>query len=263
MVLNYIWIAFFLIAFIVSLIKLVLFFIGFPEYGGLTIFPELVNGIFDSAKTAFEICIGLTGVMTLWLGIMKVGEAAGAIRFLSRIVNPFFSRLFPEIPKGHPAAGGILMNFSANMLGLDNAATPLGLKAMQELQELNPVKDTASNAQIMFLVLNTAGLTLIPVSVMVYRAQMGAANPADVFIPILLATFFGTLSGLLAVAYYQKINLLDRVLISCISAFILFVAFITWYFATLPQEKLGTISSLSGNLIIFLIIIIFIAGGFL
>ena len=262
MILNYIWIGFFIIAFIIAVVKLILYFLGFPEFRGAEVFPEIVTGIFDSAKTAFEISIGLTGVMTLWLGIMKVGEAAGAIRFLSRIISPFFSRLFPEIPKGHPASGNILMNFSANMLGLDNAATPLGLKAMQDLQELNPQKETASNAQIMFLVLNTAGLTLIPVSVMVYRAQMGAVNPSDVFIPILLATFFGTLSGLLAVSYYQKINLLDRVLLTCISIFTLFIAFITWYFATLPQEKLNFISATTGNLLLFLVIITFITGGF-
>ncbi len=256
MVLNYIWIAFFVIAFVVGLVKLL--FLGDTE-----IFSTIVNGSFDSAKTAFEVSLGLTGVMTLWLGIMKVGEEAGAIRVLSKIVSPFFKRIFPEIPKNHPSSGHILMNFSANMLGLDNAATPLGLKAMQGLQELNPDKETASNSQIMFLVLNTAGLTLIPVSVMLYRSQMGAANPSDVFIPILLATFVGTLSGFLAVAFYQKINLLDRVLLSVLVGFSLFVGFITWFLSTLPQEKIGKISAVSGNLILFGIIILFLVGGFI
>ncbi len=256
MVLNYIWIAFFVIAFVVGLVKLV--FLGDTE-----IFSTIVNGSFDSAKTAFEVSLGLTGVMTLWLGIMKVGEEAGAIRVLSKIVSPFFKRIFPEIPKDHPSSGHILMNFSANMLGLDNAATPLGLKAMQGLQELNPDKETASNSQIMFLVLNTAGLTLIPVSVMLYRSQMGAANPSDVFIPILLATFVGTLSGFLAVAFYQKINLLDRVLLSVLVGFSLFVGFITWFLSTLPQEKIGKISAVSGNLILFGIITLFLVGGFI
>lgn len=256
MVLNYIWIAFFVIAFVVALIKLIFF-------GDTEIFSTIVNGGFSSAKTAFEISIGLTGMMTLWLGIMKIGETAGAIRLLSRIVSPFFRRIFPEIPKGHPASGHILMNLSANMLGVGNAATPLGLKAMESMQELNPNKDTASNSQIMFLVLNTAGLTLIPVTVIVYRAQAHAANPSDVFIPILLTTFAGTLAGFLAVAFKQKINLLDKVLLGSILAMSILIGFITWFFATLPQSEIGTVSALIGNLIVFSIIVLFIVGGFI
>ena len=203
MVLNYIWIAFFVIAFVVALIKLAV-------TGDTEIFKTIIDATFDSSKMAvMDISLPLVGVMTLWLGLMNIGEKAGAINFLSRIVGPFFNKLFPEIPKDHPANGQIMMNFSANMLGLDNAATPLGLKAMNTMQELNPVKDTASNAQIMFLVLNTSGLTIIPVTIMAQRAIMGAANPSDVFIPILIATFFSTLTGLLAVAFWQKINLLN------------------------------------------------------
>lgn len=256
MVLNYIWIAFFVVAFIVALFKLVF-------YGDTEIFSSIVNGGFASSKTAFEISIGLTGMMTLWLGIMKVGEEAGAIRALSKIVSPLFKRIFPEIPKDHPASGHIIMNLSANMLGIGNAATPLGLKAMTSMQELNPDKETASNSQIMFLVLNTAGLTLIPVSVLVYRAQANAANPADVFIPIMLTTFVGTLAGFLSVAVYQKINILNRVLLTFLLAFSALLGTITWFFATLPQEEIGKISALAGNLIIFLIIVLFITGGFI
>jgi spore maturation protein SpmA len=255
MVLNYIWIAFFLIAFIVALIKLIFF-------GDTEIFSNIVNGGFGASKTAFEISIGLTGMMTLWLGIMKVGEEAGAIRVLSKIVSPLFRKIFPEIPKDHPASGHIIMNLSANMLGLGNAATPLGLKAMNSMQELNPDKETASNSQIMFLVLNTAGLTLIPVSVLVYRAQANAANPSDVFIPILLTTFIGTLAGFLSVAIYQKINIFNRVLLGFLLGFSTFLGLITWYFATLPQDEIGKISALGGNLIIFTLITLFIAGGF-
>jgi spore maturation protein SpmA len=203
MVLNYIWIAFFLIALVVGMIKLI--FLGDTE-----VFTAMVNSTFEMAKTGFEISLGLTGVLTLWLGLMRVGERGGVINILAKVVRPFFHRLFPEIPRDHPVHGSMIMNFAANMLGLDNAATPLGLKAMQELQELNPEPDTATNAQIMFLVLNTSGLTLIPISIMVYRAQLGAANPSDIFIPILLTTFFSTLAGLIAVAVVQRINLLDR-----------------------------------------------------
>lgn len=256
MVLNYIWIAFFVVAFIVALFKLIFF-------GDTEIFSTIVNGSFGSAKTAFEISIGLTGMMTLWLGIMKVGEEAGAIRALSKLVSPLFRKIFPEIPKDHPASGHIIMNLSANMLGLGNAATPLGLKAMSSMQELNPDKDTASNSQIMFLVLNTAGLTLIPVTVLAFRAQAGSVNPSDVFIPILLTTFIGTLSGFLAVAFYQKINIFNRVLLSCLLAFSLIIGSITWYFATLPQSEIGKISGLAGNLIIFSIITLFLVGGFI
>ena len=255
MVLNYIWVAFFVIAFVVALLKLIFF-------GDTEIFSTIVNGGFASSKAAFEISIGLTGMMTLWLGIMKVGEEAGAIRFLSRIVSPFFGKIFPEIPKDHPASGHILMNLSANMLGIGNAATPLGLKAMDSMQEINPNKDTASNSQIMFLVLNTAGLTLIPVSVLVYRAQAHAANPSDVFIPILLTTFMGTLAGFLSVAIYQRINILNRVLLGCLLGFSLLIGIITWFFATLPQSEVGKISALAGNIIIFSIITLFLVGGF-
>ena len=203
MVLNYIWIAFFALAFIVAAVRLLFF-------GDTEIFPAVINSTFDSSKTAFEISICLTGVLSLWLGIMKIGEKGGVVNMLSRALSPLFCKLFPDIPKGHPVTGSIFMNLAANMLGLDNAATPLGLKAMEGLQELNPKKDTASNPMIMFLVLNTSGLTLIPISIMVYRAQLGAAQPTDVFVPILLATFFSTLAGIIAVGIYQKINLFNR-----------------------------------------------------
>ena len=196
MVLNYIWIAFFLIAFVTALMRLV--FLGDTQ-----VFPEIINSTFNSSKTAFEISLGLTGVLSLWLGIMRIGEQGGVIALFSRLLGPLFSKLFPDIPKGHPVTGSIFMNLAANMLGLDNAATPLGLKAMEGLQELNPKKDTASNPMIMFLVLNTSGLTLIPISIMVYRAQLGAAQPTDIFVPILLATFFSTLAGIVAVSFYQ------------------------------------------------------------
>ena len=206
MVLNYIWIAFFLTAFIVAVVRLI--FLGDTE-----VFPAIINSTFDSSKTAFEISLGLTGVLSLWMGIMRIGEQGGVIGIFSRLLSPLFTKLFPEIPKGHPVTGSIFMNLAANMLGLDNAATPLGLKAMEGLQELNPKKDTASNPMIMFLVLNTSGLTLIPISIMVYRAQLGAAQPTDVFVPILLATFFSTLAGIIAVSLYQRINLLNRTIL--------------------------------------------------
>ena len=206
MVLNYIWIAFFLIAFIIGLARLI--FMGDAE-----VLPAMMDSTFDSSKTAFEISLGLTGVLSLWMGIMKVGEKGGIVNAFSRLLSPVFVRLFPDIPKGHPATGSIFMNIAANMLGLDNAATPLGLKAMEQLQELNPKKETASNAMIMFLVLNTSGLTLIPVSILVYRAQLGAAQPTDVFIPILLATFFSTLTGLIVTSLYQRINLINRTML--------------------------------------------------
>ena len=206
MVLNYIWIAFFLTAFIVAVVRLI--FLGDTE-----VFPAIINSTFDSSKTAFEISLGLTGVLSLWMGIMRIGEQGGVIGVFSRLLSPLFTKLFPEIPKGHPVTGSIFMNLAANMLGLDNAATPLGLKAMEGLQELNPKKDTASNPMIMFLVLNTSGLTLIPISIMVYRAQLGAAQPTDVFVPILLATFFSTLAGIIAVSLYQRINLLNRTIL--------------------------------------------------
>jgi len=251
MVLNYIWVAFFIIAFIFGLVRLIFF-------GDMEIFPEMTKATFDMAKTGFEISLGLTGVMTLWLGIMKIGERGGMVALLSRITSPLFSRLFPEIPKDHPAMGAMLMNISANMLGLDNAATPLGIKAMHGLQELNPNEDTASNAQIMFLVLNTSGLTIIPISIMVYRAQFEAANPADVFIPILLTTFFSTLAGLLAVSLVQKINLFNKQIILSLGLLSGFIALVIWFFSSLSQSEIGPISSTIANFTIFAIIVLFI-----
>ena len=252
MVLNYLFVAFFLIALVVGLVKLV--FLGDTE-----VFTAMVKATFDMAKTGFEISLGLTGVLTLWLGLMRVGERAGAIAALAKVVRPFFERIFPGIPKDHPAHGSIIMNFAANALGLDNAATPLGLKAMQELQDLNPDKDTATNAQIMFLVLNTSGLTVIPISIMVYRAQLGAANPADVFLPILLATYFSTMVGLIAVALVQKINLLDRVVLAYLVGVTALVAATLWYFSRLPDEQIQAVSTLVANVLLFGIIAAFIA----
>ncbi|ALJ00335.1 nucleoside recognition domain-containing protein [Rufibacter tibetensis] len=251
MVLNYLWAAFFIIAFCIALFKLIFF-------QDVEIFQKLVASTFDNAKTGFEISLGLTGVMTLWLGLMKVGERGGIIALFAKAVGPFFNRLFPELPKNHPVFGSILMNFSANMLGLDNAATPLGLKAMKEMQELNPEKETASNAQIMFLVLNASGLTIIPISIMVFRAQMGAADPSDIFIPILLATFFSTLAGLITVALYQRINLFDRVILAYLGTVILLIAALIYYFSTISQEQIGTISTVASNVILFSIIVSFI-----
>jgi len=251
MVLNYLFIAFFLIALIVGLVKLVVL-------GDTEVFTAMVNATFEMAKTGFEISLGLAGVLTLWLGLMKVGEQGGAINLLARVVRPFFQRIFPEVPRDHPAHGSIIMNFAANMLGLDNAATPLGLKAMQELQELNPEKDTATNAQIMFLVLNTSGLTLIPISIMVYRAQLGAANPSDVFLPILLATYFSTLAGLIAVAVVQKINLFDRVVLGYLVGVTAVVAATLLYFVRLPEERVQVVSTVVANVTLFGIIAAFI-----
>ncbi len=256
MVLNYIWIAFFLIALVVGLIKLI--FLGDTE-----VFTAMVNSTFDMARTAFEISLGLTGVLTLWLGLMRVGQKGGVIDILAKAVRPFFHRLFPEIPRDHPVHGSMIMNFAANMLGLDNAATPLGLKAMQELQELNPEPDTATNAQIMFLVLNTSGLTLIPISIMVYRAQLGAANPSDIFIPILLTTFFSTLAGLIAVAVVQRINLLDRVVLAYLGGLTGVVVAAIVYFSRLPQEQIETISTVAANVILFGVIAAFISMAML
>jgi spore maturation protein SpmA/spore maturation protein SpmB len=255
MVLNYIWIAFFVIAFVIGLIRLIFF-------GDTEIFPALMNGTFDMAKTGFEISLYLTGAMTLWMGLMRVGEKGGIVTLMSKAVGPLFRRLFPEIPKGHPATGSIMMNIAANMLGLDNAATPLGLKAMTELQEINKEKDTASNAMIMFLVLNASGLTIIPVSIMVFRVQAGAANPSDVFIPILLSTFCSTLAGIIAVSLFQRINLFNRVVLAYLGSFTLLVSGIIWYFSTISQEQINTISSVAGNLILFIIIISFISLAF-
>jgi len=252
--LNYIWIAFFLIAFVVALIKLIFF-------GDTEVFTNIVNSTFTMAETSVNISIYLVGVMALWLGIMKIGEDGGAIRIMSRIVGPFFHKLFPEIPKDHPANGSMVMNFSANMLGLDNAATPLGLKAMTQLQEINPVKDTASNAQIMFLVLNTSGLTVIPVSVLALRAAGGAANPSDVFLPILIATYFSTMAGLIAVSISQKINLFNKVVMTYLGTLTAAIAGILYFFSQLPQESISTYSGVGGNFVIFSIIVGFILLG--
>jgi spore maturation protein SpmA len=254
MALNYIWIAFFIIAFVVGLIRLLVF-------GDMEVFPNMVNGTFDSAKTGFEISLGLTGVLTLWLGLMKIGEKGGIVWIFSRLVGPFFAKLFPEIPKNHPAIGSMMMNISANMLGLDNAATPMGLKAMQEMQEINPQKDTASNAMIMFLVLNTAGLTILPISIMVYRAQLGAVNPTDVFIPILLSTYFASMSGLISVAIFQRINLLNKVVLAYLGTVTAIVFGIIYYLTSLPKEQITSVSSVASNIILFSIIILFILLG--
>lgn len=254
MVLNYIWIAFFLIAFIVAAVRLVFM-------GDTGVFPAIINSTFDSAKTAFDISLGLTGVLSLWLGIMKIGELGGVINMFSRVLSPLFTKLFPDIPKGHPVTGSIFMNLAANMLGLDNAATPLGLKAMEGLQELNTKKDTASNPMIMFLVLNTSGLTIIPISIMVYRAQLGAAQPTDVFVPILLATFFSTLAGIIAVSVYQKINLLNRTILLFLGGANLFIAGIIYFFTTLSREMIDVYSTTTANVFLFLIIIGFILAG--
>jgi spore maturation protein SpmA len=254
MALNYIWAAFFIIAFAIAIVKNVFFHDN-------TIYETLVSGVFDSAKVGFEISLALTGIMTLFLGILKIGEEAGAIRFIARIIGPFFNKLFPEVPKDHPAHGQMIMNFSANLLGLDNAATPFGLKAMESLQELNPSKDTASNAQIMFLVLHTSGLTLIPISIMTYRAAMGAADPSDVFIPCILGTYVTTVVSMMIVAVKQKINLFDRTIFSWLGGITLFILFILWYLSTLDKVEIETFSKVYSNLILLSIIVLFVAGG--
>ena len=254
MVLNYIWIAFFVIAFLIALVKLIFF-------GDVEVFPAMMNSTFDNSKTAFEISLGLTGVLSLWLGIMKIGEKGGVINFFARILSPVFTKLFPDIPKGHPVTGSIFMNIAANMLGLDNAATPLGLKAMEQLQEINPKKDTASNPMIMFLVLNTSGLTLIPISIMVYRAQMGASQPTDIFIPILLATFFSTMAGIVVTSIFQKINLFNRTLILGIGCLCLLVAGIIWGFSQLDKDQINVVSTLVSNILLMTVIVGFILSG--
>jgi len=254
MVLNYIWIGLILIAFVVGIVQA-------TAFGQAEIFNAIVNSTFDSAKSGFEISLGLTGVLSLWLGIMKIGERGGVVEGFSRVVQPFFSRIFPEVPKGHPAYGSMFMNISANMLGLDNAATPMGLKAMQQLQELNPDKQRASNAMIMFLVLNTSGLTLIPVSVMVYRAQLGAANPADVFLPILLATYFSTLVGLLSVCIAQKISLRDPVLLITITGMTVVIGGVLWGVSYLPQETLTKWSTIFASIVLLTVIVSFIIAA--
>ena len=254
MVLNYIWIAFFLIAFVIATVRLV--FMGDTE-----VFPAIMNSTFDTSKTAFEISLGLTGVLSLWLGIMKIGERGGVINVVARVLSPVFTRLFPDIPKGHPVTGSIFMNVAANMLGLDNAATPLGLKAMEQLQELNPKKDTATNPMIMFLVLNTSGLTLIPVSIMVYRAQMGAAQPTDIFVPILLATFFSTLAGIIFTSLYQRINLINRTMLLTLGGMSAVVAAIIWGFAQMDKAQMNIVSTSVANILLMLIIVMFILAG--
>lgn len=254
MVLNYIWIAFFVVAFVIALFRLVVM-------GDTEVFPEIMNSTFASSKTAFEISLGLTGVLSLWLGIMKIGERGGVVNALARVLSPVFTRLFPDIPKGHPVTGSIFMNIAANMLGLDNAATPLGLKAMEQMQTLNTRKDTATNPMIMFLVLNTSGLTIIPVSIMVYRAQMGAAQPTDIFIPILLATFFSTLTGIIVTSLYQRINLLNRVMLLTLGGLCVAVAAVMWGFGRLDKEQMNIVSTSVANILLFIIIITFILAG--
>lgn len=254
MVLNYIWIAFFLIAFVIAVVKLVI-------WGDFTVFPAMMDSTFASSKTAFEISLGLTGVLSLWLGVMKVGERGGMVNVLARLLSPVFTRLFPDIPKGHPVTGSIFMNIAANMLGLDNAATPLGLKAMEQLQELNTKKDTASNPMIMFLVLNTSGLTLIPVSIMVYRAQLGAAQPTDIFVPILLATFFSTISGIVVTSLYQRINLINRTMLITLGGLSAIVAAIIWGFSQMDKDQMNIISTTVANILLMSIIVGFILAG--
>ena len=256
MVLNYIWIAFFIIAFVIALVKLVFL-------GDFDVFPAMMDSTFSSSKTAFEISLGLTGVLSLWLGIMKIGEKGGIVNVLAKALSPVFVKLFPDIPKGHPVTGSIFMNIAANMLGLDNAATPLGLKAMEQLQELNTKKDTASNPMIMFLVLNTSGLTLIPISIMVYRAQMGAAQPTDIFIPILLATFFSTLAGIIITSLYQKINLFNRTILLTLGGAALLVSAIIWGFGQMDSILMNKVSTSTANILLMTIIIVFIVAGLL
>ena len=254
MVLNYIWIAFLLIAFVIAVVKLVF-------WGDADVFPAIMNSTFSSARNAFEISLGLTGVLSLWLGIMKIGERGGVVNALARWLSPVFTRLFPGIPKGHPAVGNIFMNIAANMLGLDNAATPLGLKAMKELQSLNPRKDTATNPMIMFLVLNTSGLTIIPVSILVYRAQLGAAQPTDVFVPILLATFCSTLAGIVVTSVYQRINLFNRVLLLTLGGMCAGAAALVWGFAQMDKAQMNTVATTVANMLLFSIIVCFVLAG--
>ncbi len=253
MVLNWIWIAFFLLTFVMAA------FVSLST-GNLQVWSDVMNASFDQAAFAFEVSLGLTGVLTLWMGIMKIGERGGVIEFFGRLISPFFSRLFPGIPKGHPAMGAIFMNISANMLGLDNAATPMGLRAMQEMQSLNKQKDTATDAMIMFLVLNSSGLCLIPISIMMYRAQGGAANPTDVFIPILIATAIATLVGLGALCIKQHIKV-DKVVCSWMLGIALFVAAVTWFFTSLPADKVQVYSTFAANFILFCVIVAFLLAG--
>ena len=254
MVLNYIWIGFIIIAFVIALVKLIIL-------GDVTVFPALIDSTFASSKTAFEISLGLTGVLSLWLGIMKIGERGGVVNVLARVLSPVFTQLFPDIPKGHPVTGAIFMNIAANMLGLDNAATPLGLKAMEQLQTLNPNKETATNPMIMFLVLNTSGLTLIPISIMVYRAQLGAAQPTDVFIPILLATFFSTVAGIIITSIYQRINLFNRTMLLTLGGMALVVGAIIWGFGQLDKDQMNIVSTSVANILLMTIIVAFVLAG--
>ncbi len=254
MVLNYIFVSFFFIAFVIGLFRLIIM-------GDTEVFPAMMNSTFDSSKTAFEISLGLTGVLSLWLGIMKIGEKGGVVNVIAKILSPVFCKLFPDIPKGHPVTGSIFMNLAANMLGLDNAATPLGLKAMEQMQQLNKKPDTATNPMIMFLVLNTSGLTLIPVSIMVYRAQMGAAQPTDIFIPILIATFFSTVAGIIITSVYQHINLFNRVMIFTLGGMMALVAAIIWGFSQMDKETMNIVSTSAANILLMTIIIGFIAAG--
>ena len=254
MVLNYIWIGFFVVAFVIALVKLVVM-------GDFDVFPAMMDSTFSSSKTAFEISLGLTGVLSLWMGVMKIGEKGGVVNVLARLLSPVFCKLFPDIPKGHPVTGSIFMNIAANMLGLDNAATPLGLKAMEQMQELNKEKETASNPMIMFLVLNTSGLTLIPVSIMVYRAQMGAAQPTDIFIPILLATFFSTLAGVIITSLFQRINLLNRTMLLTLGGACLAVSGIIWGFSQLDGDSMNKVSTTVANILLMSIITGFIVAG--
>jgi spore maturation protein SpmA len=256
MALNYIFVFFFLIAFVIGLARLI--FLGDTE-----VFPAMVNSTFDMAKTGFEISLGLTGVLTLWMGIMQVGEKGGVVNLFSRLIGPFFNKLFPKLGKDHPAYGPVMLNIAANMLNLDNAATPVGLQAMKEMQATNPSKDTASDPQIMFLVLNTSGLTVLPISIMVYRAQLGAVNPSDIFLPILLATYFSTLAGLISVAIYQKINLFDRVILTYLGVITAAIAGLIWYFSSLPKDQITQISTVASNVILFTVIAGFFAMAFL
>ena len=251
MALNYIWIAFIVIAFFVALLQMIFF-------GNISIFNEVLQSIFGSAKSGFEISLGLTGILTFWMGILKVAEHGGALKVVSRMVAPFFTRIYPEIPKDHPALSSIFLNMSANMLGLDNAATPMGLQAMKEMQELNPKKDTASNPMIMFLVLNTAGIVLVPMTVMMYRTQLGAVNPADVFLPIIVATLCAFITGLITVSVIQKINLFNRVVMGVLAGLVGFVIGLVYFFSTLSQEQITAYSSFSAAFIILSIIVIFV-----
>ena len=251
MALNYIWISFFLVAFVVGLVRLIFF-------GDFTVFPEMFNKTLEMSKTGFEISLGLTGAMTLWLGIMKVGEKGGIVNIFYKLTGPLLRKLFPSLPADSTAYGPMIMNISANMMGLDNAATPLGLKAMEEMQKSNPDKETASDAQIMFLVLNTSGLTILPINVMVIRTQMGAADPSDILIPILLATYFATLAGLIIVSIYQKINLFNKTILAYIGSLTVFILGLILYLSTLPQDEIATFSSVASNLILFSTIIFFI-----